>query len=50
MKKWIVPEVEELKISETAQGKVIKASFDAIRTDDNGNLWVSFPSGAEEAE
>ncbi len=45
MKKWTTPEVTELEISETAQGKKIKASFDAIRVDENGNLWVSFPSG-----
>lgn len=48
MRTWTRPELEELEIAETAQGKVIKATFDAIRTDEKGNLWVSFPSGAEE--
>jgi hypothetical protein len=48
MRTWTKPEVEVLAIAETAQGKVIKATFDAIRTDANGNLWVSFPSGAED--
>ncbi|WP_155885960.1 paeninodin family lasso peptide [Lachnospira multipara] len=48
MRTWTTPELEVLEITETAQGKVIKATFDAIRTDENGNLWVSFPSGAED--
>jgi len=47
MRTWTTPEVEELAISATAQGKEIKASFDAIRVDENGNIWASFPSGAE---
>ncbi|MCR4832107.1 MAG: hypothetical protein K5900_00885 [Butyrivibrio sp.] len=45
MKKWTTPEVTELEISETAQGKKIKPTFDAIRVDEKNNLWVSFPSG-----
>ncbi|SDM84538.1 paeninodin family lasso peptide [Lachnospira pectinoschiza] len=48
MKTWTKPELEVLAIEETAQGKVIKPSFDSVRTDENGNLWASFPSGAEE--
>lgn len=45
MKIWAKPEFEELDISATAQGKKIKPSFDEIRTDENGNIWASFPSG-----
>lgn len=48
MRTWTNPEVEVLAINETAQGKEIKFTIDAIRTDANGNLWVSFPSGAEQ--
>ncbi len=47
MKKWITPEVTELNISETAQGKKVKTNFDAFRTDENDNLWASFASGNE---
>lgn len=46
MKKWEKPELEELSISATAQGKNIQFSFDEIRVDpDTGNYWVSFESG-----
>ena len=48
MRTWTRPELEELEIAETAQGKQIKPSFDAIRVDDKGNLWASFPSGDEQ--
>ncbi len=47
MKTWTTPEVSELNISATAQGKQISASFDEIRVDQNGNYWASFTSGAD---
>lgn len=47
MKKWTTPEVSELNISATAQGKQIQPSFDEIRVDQNGNYWASFASGAD---
>ena len=47
MKTWTTPEVSELNISATAQGKHISTSFDEIRVDQNGNYWVSFTSGAD---
>lgn len=47
MKKWTTPEVSELNISATAQGKAITTSFDEIRVDQDGNYWASFSSGAD---
>lgn len=45
MKKWKTPEVEELSISCTEQGKNLSSQYDEIRVDQNGNYWVSFSSG-----
>lgn len=47
MKKWVTPAIDELKVSETAQGKNLSTDFDEIRVDQNGNYWVSFASGAD---
>ena len=47
MKTWTTPEVSELNISATAQGKNISDDFDEIRVDQNGNYWVSFASGVD---
>ena len=47
MKKWVAPAIDELKVSETAQGQTISSSFDEIRVDQNGNYWASFSSGAD---
>lgn len=47
MKTWTTPEVSELNISATAQGKHISTEFDEIRVDQNGNYWVSFASGED---
>ena len=44
MKTWTTPEVEELEIMETAQGKKITFSIDEIRVDSNNNIWASFQS------
>lgn len=45
MSKWQRPELEELHIRETAQGKNLSSSFDEIRVDQNGKYWASFASG-----
>lgn len=45
MKNWNNPELEELAISATAQGRKIQFSFDEIRVDQNDNWWASFQSG-----
>lgn len=37
MKKWKTPEVEELSISCTEQGKNLSSQYDEIRVDQNGN-------------
>lgn len=47
MKTWVNPEVVELEISATAQGKKVQPSFDEIRVDQNGNYWASFQSGKD---
>jgi len=47
MKTWMNPEVVELDIACTEQGKHISTEFDEIRVDQNGNYWVSFASGAD---
>lgn len=44
---WTKPEMEELAINMTAQGKDMSTSFDEVRVDQNGNYWVSFSSGAD---
>lgn len=47
MRKWNAPEVTELNISCTEQGKDMSKDFDEIRVDQNGNYWVSFGSGVD---
>ena len=43
MKKWKTPEVEELSISCTEQGKNLSSQYDEIRVDQNGNYWLASP-------
>lgn len=45
MNKWQKPELEELNIRQTAQGKNLSSHFDEIRVDQNGKYWASFVSG-----
>ena len=45
MEKWQKPQLEELDIMETKQGKNLAVSFDELRVDQNGNYWTSFASG-----
>jgi len=47
MKNWVKPDVEELNIKCTEQGKNISSNYDEIRVDQNGNYWVSFSSGVD---
>lgn len=47
MRKWNAPEVTELNISCTEQGKHISEQFDEIRVDQNGNYWAGFSSGVD---
>jgi len=47
MKKWNAPEVTELSISCTEQGKDMSKKFDEIRVDQNGNYWAGFGSGVD---
>ena len=47
MKTWNKPEMKELNINLTAQGKNIESDFDEIRVDQNGKYWVSFMSGTD---
>ena len=47
MEKWQKPQLEELDIMETKQGKNLAVSFDELRVDQNGNYWVSFGSGTD---
>lgn len=47
MKTWLAPDVEELNINKTAQGRNMSNNFDEIRVDQNSNYWVSFSSGAD---
>lgn len=42
MEKWQKPQLEELDIMETKQGKNLAVSFDELRVDQNGNYWASF--------
>ena len=44
MEKWQKPQLEELDIMETKQGKNLAVSFDELRVDQNGNYWASFAS------
>ena len=48
MKNWVKPDVEELNIKCTEQGKNISSNYDEIRVDQNGNYWVSFSSGVDD--
>lgn len=45
MKKWNSPAIKELPISMTQQSNAMSSNYDEVRTDQNGNLWVSFVSG-----
>lgn len=47
MRIWNVPEITELDISCTEQGKDMNTSWDEIRVDQDGEFWVSFQSGAD---
>lgn len=47
MKKWNAPEIDELNVSCTENGKDISKQFDEIRVDQNGNYWASFASGID---
>lgn len=47
MTRWQKPELEELNIKETAQGKNLSSHFDEIRVDQNGKYWASFASGSD---
>lgn len=47
MKTWLAPDISELRIGATAQGKSLTSSYDEIRVDQNGNYWVSFQSGED---
>lgn len=47
MKKWNRPELEELSITCTEQGKCFNQQHDEIRVDQNGNYWQSFGSGSD---
>lgn len=47
MRKWNAPEVTELNISCTEQGKNISTNYDEVRVDQNGNYWYSFSSGVD---
>lgn len=47
MKTWIEPEIIELDITCTEQGKDLSVTFDEIRIDQNGNYWAGFGSGLD---
>lgn len=47
MNKWQRPELEELNINKTAQGRNLSSQFDEIRVDQNGKYWASFVSGSD---
>ncbi len=47
MKTWVTPEISELNLSCTEQGKDMSQSWDEIRVDQNGEFWVSFQSGGD---
>ena len=47
MKKWATPEISELNLSCTEQGKDMSTEWDEIRVDQNNEYWVSFQSGAD---
>lgn len=47
MKKFAAPELQELNISATAQGKNMNTEWDEVRVDQNGKYWVSFGSGKD---
>lgn len=45
MKNWVMPEVEELEISATAQGTDKKPHNDDVFVDGNSMKWFSYNSG-----
>lgn len=47
MKTWKNPDMEELSIICTEQGKCLNKQYDEIRVDQNGNYWQGFGSGAD---
>jgi hypothetical protein len=48
MKTWERPELQELTISATAQGKHVTNAIDEVRVDPStGNYWASFTSGED---
>lgn len=47
MKTWSKPELKELNINLTAQGKNMNREYDEVRVDQNGKYWVSFGSGPD---
>lgn len=47
MKTWNKPELKELDINLTAQGKNMNSKYDEIRVDQNGQYWAGFGSGSD---
>ena len=46
MKQWNTPEINELQINMTAQGGSDLTQLDNYWTDQDGNAWTSYASGA----
>ena len=47
MKTWNTPEIAELDVACTEQGRDMAKDWDEIRVDQNGEFWVSFQSGGD---